>query len=154
MAKPPIPIAPMMYPVTLEFTPGTPPVFTFGGCMEDDKLTVAQALGTIVIQIQTKGVTFSDSSPIVWTDEVPTCMSVQRDSETQVTIINWNSNGSADTDEYNFQVVVWYGGTSYMSHDPTIINATIPSPKTDRDDEGEEHRRPRVKAEATALRAV
>jgi hypothetical protein len=151
MAKPPIPVAPMMYPVTLDFTPGTPPVFTFGGCMEDDKLTVAQALGMIVIQLQTSGATFGPS-PIVWADEVPTCMSVHRDSDAQVTIVNWNSNRD-EPYAYNFQVIVWYEGSSYMSHDPTIINATIPTPLPHCGEEGGEHR-PRVKAAAAALRAV
>lgn len=154
MAKPPIPVAPMMYPVTLDFTPGAPPVFTFGGCMEDDELTVAQALAMIVIHIQTDRVTFPESSPVVWTGEVPTCMTVSRDSDTQVTIVNWNSNRGADGDSYGFQVIVQYEGVSYLSHDPTIINATIPTfPECEEDGETKGGYR-RVKREAAALRAV
>lgn len=145
-------VNPVMYVVTLDFDPDAETQFEFGGAMEGDALTVNEVLAMIVIQIQTPHTTFSDSSPIVWTDEVPTCMSVHLNSPTQVTIVNWNSNLEAIADRYNFQVVIWYDGASYMSHDPTIINASIPT-VPNCDEEGEEHR-PRVKADAASLRAV
>jgi len=159
MADPtkPIVVHSLMYPVTVKFNPG-PNTFEFGGCMVDNQLLVNQALGAIVLQLTTDGAAFAQN-PISWGDNPqPGCMSVSRNSDSQVTIINWNTNmESGEKYEYEFEVTIWYGGIGYISSDPTIINATIPTPLPDVDDDDDEagehgHGR-RVKHEP-ALRAV
>lgn len=122
---------PVLYVVDVKFDPDADPQFTFDGMGPGNKLTVKSGMATIFLRLQPPQggphvLKFSDS-PITWFgDPAPACISVQRNSDTQVTIVDYNTNTDPESDVYEFEVSVWYDGVGYMSQDPTILNAEVP----------------------------
>jgi hypothetical protein len=128
---------PVMYPISVRFDPAADPKFTFAGMDPDNKLTVTSGMATIVLTLVPatgQKLTFTES-PITWYGEpMPPCMSVQRNSDLQVTIVNYNTNMDPGvTIPYEFEVSVWCDGIGYMSQDPTILNAEVPPGPMDDD---------------------
>jgi hypothetical protein len=85
-------------------------------------------------------------------------MTVQRNSDHQVTIVNYNTNMEpGEPEPYEFEISVWCDGIGYMSQDPTILNAQIPPTPLPDGCEGEEkgsHGHVHDVKRESALRAV
>ncbi len=145
---------PIMIPIDVSFQASPTPTFTFDGMEPGNNITVKSGMATIVLTLvptSTQSLTFTES-PVTWAgNQPPACMSVRRDSDTQVTIVNFNTNMGKEPQPYDFEVSVWCDGIGYMSQDPTILNAEVPptggdceSAADDRD--GEVKRGPALRA--------
>lgn len=146
---------PVMYAIAVRFDKDATPQFTFEGMDDGNSLTVKTGLATVVLQLVPKEgqvLTYTES-PITWFGEQPpACMSVRRDSDTQVTIVNYNTNMQKTLIPYDFEVSVWSDGVGYLSQDPTILNAEVPPTTGDGDGDADD-RKLGVRRE-TALHAV
>jgi hypothetical protein len=154
MPKPPRRFMPVMLPVTIRFDKTANPPFTFEGMDDKNQLTVKSGMATIVLQLQPadgQKLVYHEM-PITWGGGAePACMSVRRESDTQVTIVNYNTNMGTEDLRFDFEVSVWSDGIGYMSQDPTILNAEVPPTTPDCDEDEDEGRH--VKR-GSALRAV
>lgn len=146
---------PVLYVVNVSFDPDSK-LFTFDGMEPGNKLTVKSGMATIFLRLKAipgQDLKFTES-PITWFGEPsPACITVQRNSDTQVTIVDYNTNTDSDPDPYEFEVSVWYDGVGYMSQDPTILNAEVPPTPADECGDGE-HGGGRPVRQGAALRAV
>jgi hypothetical protein len=120
---------PVMYPVAVSFDKDATPQFTFDGMDKGNSLTVKTGMATIVLQLKPAPgqILVFTESPITWFGaQPPACMSVRRDSDTQATIVNFNTNMEKQEITFGFELSVWCDGVGYLSQDPTILNAEVP----------------------------
>jgi len=144
MSAQPHPFLPALFPVKVSFTPTPKPTFTFEGLDPNNNLLVKTGMATIVLQLvpaEGQALTFNES-PVTWFGEAsPACMTVQRNSDTQVTIVNYNTNMEpGEPEPYDFEISIWCDGIGYMSQDPTILNAQIPPTPLPGCDDGDRDR--------------
>ena len=107
---------------------------SYSGDIQGDEISVASEYAEIILRLDSAlGVAFA-GNPITWlaADEPgkietlkPACFAVVRDSDQQVTIRDWNNEGSRG--RYRFTINVIHGRKRIVL-DPTIFNE--PPPKS------------------------
>jgi len=116
--------------IAVVFDPAKSDPFSFDGGTGPFSITTGQPYNMLIFNLtlaptpDPKSLAFT-ATPVDWGQEAPG-MNVMRMSDSQVVIVDWNSNLGADPIAFPFTVAVLYGETMYTSSDPTIMNAQIP----------------------------
>lgn len=129
MATPPSQITSVnIYNIDVVFDPSTG--LSFGGDMPaDHMLSLGQGINLIVFDLTTNpppvpggDVAVFLAEPMQWLGGTsPPFAQAQRYNDHRFTLVIFNTVLEAVNNEHTFNVVVWYGNTTFSS-DPTIIN--------------------------------